>query len=1000
MTFERNVGIAKTFAYPDQNVVFIMGERDGLDIDAARKIQQLFMDLGFFVHEITPEDFNIGITKKIESFTKIGRFAVIPHAESFSVEYKECIEKFVTDGGKLIILGGPLFGAYDTSIKVPAFEGISPFYKLYYNKNCKNIKSAGSITDAVLDLGGEQVDIVCPVARSDGYGFNTDRNARIIPFAEALSDKDEPFARNGRVRGLAAYIALTDTDGHLVRTNATRAGTVSCTAVGRSFAVVGIKKQDLLAISGMKQLLTDMITSFAAGDFLFESGADKYVCRPGESVNIGARILSTAVDHKRGSVNVRIKKGDETKLERTFDTMLAAQNFCRVSCEIQLDISSFSEGIYNVETELVTDGKVIDRTNGELLIQSADRQLLPEDVVTVKDGEFMLDGKIWRMYGFNYWPLYHVSLEHKDYWRGEFDIRNYIPCEVDKDLKQIHDMGMNCVAVRLDGGSFERVVQPLMDFFARCEKYNLKVMFGACNLTNPMFFQGDAFKYLLETTGIHKSPSMFSYDLAWEVGTQFGSDGYVQLWRAHWEKWLCEQFGSVEKAEEVVGFKFHRTSGGDLRCPFSGGFTSSGAEATYTKLFTRFLNNFASRCYRDAVKEIRKIDPVHLFGSRAAPTYENVPNIVVSGVNKHIDYHGLEGYTQTFDEVGISAGCAVTKAAQFLSKGKPVTWIEYGISLVGVSGLAADTKPKFDMEALQPYEEKYQEAAEYQRMFNKIFELCDVKGTLPWFYAGGFRSTEHSDCGHINPDGTLRPVAKAYLEAMPAFMSAEKTVSNRKKLLVDPDSDPATWSHIIYGKGLYNKMVIERTIMRGETPNLDRVHGEGLVACLDLVKNGEDFEFVTTGTGTNSENVPLEPSANINVEVMPDSLIPLKYLDAEFNSVTLEYIDGGKICTIEVVNGENVVVPKDVEKVKIFANVGNLGEATWLKKDGFGGVYIGSFGSNRNFRMSISADTVMFDDAQASGVLELCGESNYVRLRTFAEGRATFGEIFEFTISK
>lgn len=52
----------------------------------------------------------------------------------------------------------------------------------------------------------------------------------------------------------------------------------------------------------------------------------------------------------------------------------------------------------------------------------------------------------------------------------------------------------------------------------------------------------------------------------------------------------------------------------------------------------------------------------------------------------------LEAYTFTGDKYGLYASAALDRAASYVSGGKPVTWVEYGMNLTGMSGLAVGTK--------------------------------------------------------------------------------------------------------------------------------------------------------------------------------------------------------------------------------------------------------------------------------------------------------------------
>lgn len=82
----------------------------------------------------------------------------------------------------------------------------------------------------------------------------------------------------------------------------------------------------------------------------------------------------------------------------------------------------------------------------------------------------------------------------------------------------------------------------------------------------------------------------------------------------------------------------------------------------------------------------------------------------------------LEAYTFTGDKYGLYASAALDRAASYVSGGKPVTWVEYGMNLTGMSGLAVGTKILWNAEDNRPLDSRLEE----QRLYKSSFTKCSV----------------------------------------------------------------------------------------------------------------------------------------------------------------------------------------------------------------------------------------------------------------------------------
>jgi len=116
----------------------------------------------------------------------------------------------------------------------------------------------------------------------------------------------------------------------------------------------------------------------------------------------------------------------------------------------------------------------------------------------------------------------------------------------------------------------------------------------------------------------------------------------------------------------------------------------------------------------------------------------------------HFDSISPEGYALTGDLDQFREGGFLTAYARGVTGGKPVAWLEFGVS-VGENPLP----PDLDNQA---------------RLYRNMLELArrsHAAGCFAWWYPGGWRVDERSDFGIVNPDATLRPAAEAIRQFKP-----------------------------------------------------------------------------------------------------------------------------------------------------------------------------------------------------------------------------------------
>ena len=412
-----------------------------------------------------------------------------------------------------------------------------------------------------------------------------------------------------------------------------------------------------------------------------------------------------------------------------------------------------------------------------------------------------------------------------------------------------------------------------------------------------------------------------------------------------------------------------RRADGQITCLDEKLFAIDGEWRIQICAYRRFMEDYMSRIWREAVEDIKKIDPNHLVSYRRGPM-----SIIHAKGNKvavkHTDYNSHEAYHIGLGERDYHNACTNAALFKWLSKGKPTVWAEYGLTLTGMN---RTNDFVWDHETERPMAFRMKMTEDYNKQMQRVFERTGAKGTVPWWWPGGLRMVEMSDCGYCGPDGILRPFGKDYADFIEENYINDKKVDLPKyRVKVDTDIDARGVD------GLCAIYLVDENIKAEEQ---------------DAV-----LELYSEATDTTSANVPLTAIGNVKF----NGTNPPKHLNGEFNYVKLTFSDGS---VVKVNNGDEVLVPNG--EVYIEASLGNLKEATWLSpkkhNEQRGCVYLVSHNkSDISVKIPICEDAPYLEDTYCEKAL-LCDKVDneaYVVLRMSAENRADFGEVFKFTLKK
>lgn len=830
----------------------------------------------------------------------------------------------------------------------PALDTLSPGYKLFECTGVESLRAAEQqpvIEPVELPLARL---IRSPQPRPQAGGFDKGRAWRWMPLLEARS-------AGGAWRGTPATLLIHAKGPY----------------EGGAWASFGVDDPEWYAGPEALALIEKTAGRMREGLFLVDGGTDHYTYFRGQPIRFGVRVVNVG---RQSAHDVRWTAVlDDARLHVSNRTTVEPGK--EVTDSFELPPGPPVPPEFRVTIKLEAGSAVVDWTAQEACVLSpkARRQF-----VTVRDGEFMLNGKRWRAHGVNYMPSSGIGTEDYDYFEHWLGARSYDPEVIDRDLRHIKDMGLNAVSIFID----HKIIASgnLLDLLRRLDGLGIKANLSLRPGT-PMDFQWEKIRELIEHYRLAENDTIFAYDLAWEP-----------MWRGHehrrpydreWEAWIVERYGSVENAERDWGFKAPRGADGKITNPLEHQIDTDGEWRRMVAAYRRFLDTLLYQRYSAARRLVRSIAPDQLVSFRMAEAGN--PTFKVDGWIPYdfpylagaVDMLAPEAYGRLGDWEKIKPAMFEAEYGRWAAPDKPFIWAEAGMSV-------------WDLSRGRSEPEQMENQAEFYRNFYRMLIDSGADGVFYWWYPGGFRCGENSDFGIINPDGSDRAVTKVIREHAWKFLEgpSQRPVDYWIEFDRDAHTDGMT--------GVYTAVRDEFWKARGagKTPGLR-----------------------TAGAGTDSTNCP-----SLAVGNTPwNGTNPPKHLDGAVDAVMV-LSAGGE--WVEVRKGGRVGVAAD-RPVLARIEVTNLGEAAWvapsaqdrreapasntgetpLPHEGGrdarpGGVYLVVRGE-REMRVPLAADlprfgTAVFDRVELSpGGLKA---PTTVTLTFEAAGRTPFGEQFSLTL--
>jgi len=732
---------------------------------------------------------------------------------------------------------------------VPALEILSPDYKFF--KLTGDYRVASSSGRATSVPGETWSCYPRPIS-----GFDKGRAWRWVPLTTA-------FGKDLRdVRGTVASM-LIHADGKYK---------------GGRWASFGVRDTAWYETPGALALFKEALADVGAGVYIVDGGADFYTYFADQPVRLGARVVNlTGAPVEGYTCRVEVTDG-KSRHQEEWPLTLVSGEVKTVETTWQPDF--WGSAGSQVHAQLLRDGVSVGRPIDQMIHLWAPKS--EKHFVTVKDGDFMVDGQRWRPHGVNYMPSSGIASEDGKYFEQWVGARSYDSELIGQDLRRVRDMGFNSVSVFLYHESM--AAQNFLDLLRQCEELGLRANVSLRPGT-PLDFEWPKVKEMIEYYRLAENDTVFAYDLAWEP--MWMRHAERKRWDADWEAWLVERYGSVENAERDWQYAAPRDESGKVTNPKREELMSDGDWRRMSSAYRRFLDTLLYRYYNRARTLVRSVDPNHLVSFRMTeagdPTmaWDDVLPYDFPYLAAAVDILEPEAYGRVGDWEKIKPGWFEFEYARWAAPHLPMIWAEAGVSAWDM-GMGMSTEKALAFQGT------------YLRDFYRMMLSSGADGIFWWWYPGGFRWGENSDYGIINPDGTDRPATQAIRDNADAFTNPPlmKPVDSWIEIDRDARADGVT--------GIYTLVKDEfwRLIDEGKTPGLR-----------------------TAGTGTDSGSCPLLAVGNTPC----NGSNPPKYLDGFFDSVEIRGANGQ---WVSVEKGGEVAVAASTPVVARL-RVRNLGEAAW-----------------------------------------------------------------------
>ncbi|MFH0880628.1 MAG: hypothetical protein V2A34_13010 [Lentisphaerota bacterium] len=593
------------------------------------------------------------------------------------------------------------------------------------------------------------MNLQSPLPRSRGLGGDgTAEDWRWCPMAEVLD-------ANGSVRGWPVSVAIRTTSNSVLPRVAWVA--LPCTPRGYAMAM---------------PLLEECLGRLADGLFLHHSGAGQYVFEEGERLAMSSRWCSADRSVKEARIMAELVTGDGHVLRRVVSPSSPPDTPVDLSLGSLQRVESKEDVLLRIT---LLDARVTSRRYDwvEQPVKLLSQRETPSETDWLgAQGPYFARRKIpCFLMGVNYWPVSvngRMPGEKNPYWlsASEFD-----PALIRRDLDMLAEAGINTVSIQYHE---ESQAPQLRYFLDEVEKRNIRVHLFMPFL-NPLNHDTARAESLIRALHLQDQNQVFAIDMAWEP--RLGSEAERGALDGEWRKWLMEQYGGVEQAEQALGMPLWKKEG-VVTGPPDASLMEDGPDRLAVVTYRRFVADYVSRQYGYLKRFLRSLGCRQLLGARTGyggsgnPWADRFFPLDPAAGAAHLDFMSPEGWGLLGSRESFLSAGFITAYARGVSDAKPVAWVEYGSS-VGMKPSSIDLE---------------NQARVYRNMLEMV-EKSRAAACFAWWYPGGYRVEEKTDMGLVNPDGTLRPAGHVVEEFTHARRVATKELAAWNGREMDTEED-------------------------------------------------------------------------------------------------------------------------------------------------------------------------------------------------------------------
>ena len=648
---------------------------------------------------------------------------------------------------------------------VPVIEAVSPAYKLFRVTDMKTLTTTTSCPVVLAPVSSLPTPhrTLGVIARAQATGLDKRRAERYLPLLACRDAK-------GRFVAAAAALVLPATEAKQPQT----------------IFSVPVTDPNFFASTATQHWLVTVIRWMNHGLYLAEGGTKWNACFAGATTPIGAvvenrgptpqpvRVISTVTNAAGNIVFQHAFTGTVSPgrsqtftaswtppAPRGWESIYYVTTVLRTAPSRKPGAPNAAALALNATaaTSVTTPaGTALDRLAQQFRVLGANPH---PHFVTVRDGEFYLDGQRWYPFGVNYMPSSGIGQESWDLWENFFSRYDYAPAAVQRDLEDIKAMGFNMISTLVHVNNHDEMTNGnVLDLLARCKELGLRVNLALAG-DSPMHFNWKLDKRWIQTLRLAHNATVFAYDIDWEAhwGNQVMRRQYDPLWR----QWILAHYGSIAKAEALWHCRIPRRRG-QITNPTNRQFDSETPAHAMVIAYRRFLNELLERRYGRARQLIHSIAPHQLVSFRMSYAGGVNPRMGawtpydLYGFSHALDFFAPEGYALiALNRASlIRRGLFTLAYARACNPAMPIIYAEFGASVFD-QAISRDSPGLENIVARQ-----------YTNFYRMLLR-GGANGAVCWFFPGGYRVNEQSDCGVINPDRSWRPVSYVIHRFAPQF---------------------------------------------------------------------------------------------------------------------------------------------------------------------------------------------------------------------------------------